>query len=573
MGSGRDKRKKKAGAKPGGGAEKTAAKTEKKAARRAAAATAAADTDLDALLAEFKTLDAADARVGLDADAGAMPARVYAGCCVVPLAGPPTADAVLFHGGERFDVAGRSETMHTFGDVWVWRPAKGGGGAWARARTAGGAAAAPPPRSGHQAVAVVAGGAAHVYIFGGEVTSRDMERFRHFGDLWRLDPAAWAWERLPSKAGPAARSGHRMVAFKGGLFLFGGFHDDGKVGGGGRGGARGERGRRGACARAAAPRRAPPPPPLPPPPQTTKYFNDVWRYSIADLAWAELSPRGSPPPARGGCQPFLCDDTLFIVGGHTASPDGNAAADRVWDDVWALHGLAAPRALAWARVPKAGFAPPPRAAFGLAPHKRRAILWGGVTDAAGRGDRLYSAAHGDAFQFSADARKWFPVLLRGGAAKATGDGAGAAAPAPAAAEAASTPPPPASAALHAAATRIQARYRGHAVRKAVSALRLGTRGATEMIYSPALVGAAAAAAPRPRARSAPALAVVGDTLLLFGGLVEAAHADATLDDVWSLNLKKLDAWACLRPSDVGEGASGDDGEWGTDSDDDRAASE
>ena len=74
-------------------------------------------------------------------------------------------------------------------------------------------------------------------------------------------------------------------------------------------------------------------------------------------------------------------------------------------------------------------------------------------------------------------------------------------------------------------------------------------------------------------RGWPALAVVGDTLLLFGGLVEAAHADATLDDVWSLNLKKLDAWACLRPSDVGEGASGDDGEWGTDSDDDRAASE
>lgn len=296
----------------------------------------------------------------------------------------------------------------------------------------------------------------------------------------------------------------------------------------------------------------------------------MWRYSIADLAWTQLAPQGSGPAPRGGCQLFLCDDTLFVIGGHTASPDGNAAADKVWDDVWALEGLSTPRSASWARVPKAGFAPPPRASFGLASHKRRAILWGGVTDAAGRGDRLYSSAHGDAFQFAADARTWYPVLLRGVKKKQGGGGERAAAPAPAPEAAASAPaaaPRPASAALHAAATRIQARYRGHAVRKAVAALRIGARGATEMIYSPALVGAAAAAAPRPRARSAPALAVVGDTLLLFGGLVEAAHADATLDDVWSLDLKALDAWACARAATVADCAADDDGEWGTDSDD------
>lgn len=532
MGSGRDKRKKKKGAAaPGAGAEKTAAKTAKKADRRAAAATAAADTDLDALINAFKLQDAAADVVGPAETAGAMPPRVYAGVAAVALTAPGGAlrgDAVLFHGGERFDVDGRRETMHTFGDVWLFRPRDGD---WRRVATAGGPAAAPPPRSGHQAVAV--GG--HVYVFGGEVTSRDMEKFRHYNDLWRLDLTSWAWERLPSKAGPAARSGHRCAAHKNRLFLFGGFTDDGK---------------------------------------RVTYHNDVWSYSVADLAWTQLRPAGGGPAPRGGGGVFVLDDCLYVVGGHTAAPDddggGGGGSDKVWDDVWCLKGLASPASSAWTKIPRAGFAPAPRASFGLALHRRRAILWGGVVDAAGRGDKLYSEHYDDIYQFRADAAKWFPVVLRPTAAAARAAAPGdAAAPAPPSLLPSGAPVTPA---LHAAATRIQARYRGHAVRRAVATLRVGGGaggGITELLYSPALIGADAAAAardaPRPRSRAAPALVAVGDALYLFGGLVEVAHADVTLDDVWRLPLKSLAGWECVRANTQGDAADGDDGEWGTDS--------
>lgn len=60
-------------------------------------------------------------------------------------------------------------------------------------------------------------------------------------ELWRLDLGSWEWDQLPLKGSPSARSGHRMVAHKGRIILFGGYYDTGREmrcgeGGGRRGG-------------------------------------------------------------------------------------------------------------------------------------------------------------------------------------------------------------------------------------------------------------------------------------------------------------------------------------------------
>lgn len=55
------------------------------------------------------------------------------------------------------------------------------------------------------------------------------EKFKHYRDLWRLNLEDWSWEHLPGKGGPSARSGHRMLAHKDRIILFGGFHDGGKA--------------------------------------------------------------------------------------------------------------------------------------------------------------------------------------------------------------------------------------------------------------------------------------------------------------------------------------------------------
>ena len=57
--------------------------------------------------------------------------------------------------------------------------------------------------------------------------------------------------------------------------------------------------------------------------------------------------------------------------------------------------------------------------------------------------------------------------------------------------------------------------------QAYKAYKLGGR-VTELLYSPALYGIDLSAQnmPKPRARAAPMMAVVGNTLWLFGGSVE-----------------------------------------------------
>jgi N-acetylneuraminic acid mutarotase len=82
----------------------------------------------------------------------------------------------------------------------------------------------PSPRCAHQAV-IYKG---CMYVWGGEFSSPNQERFMHFRDLWRLDLATNEWDCLPTRGGPSARSGHRMALHKGGrALLFGGFYDTG----------------------------------------------------------------------------------------------------------------------------------------------------------------------------------------------------------------------------------------------------------------------------------------------------------------------------------------------------------
>lgn len=68
---------------------------------------------------------------------------------------------------------------------------------------------APLPRSSHQAVATRTA----LWVWGGEFTSLNQEKFRHYGDMWRLNlpvpggasEDAWRWEQIPSRGGPSPR--------------------------------------------------------------------------------------------------------------------------------------------------------------------------------------------------------------------------------------------------------------------------------------------------------------------------------------------------------------------------------
>jgi N-acetylneuraminic acid mutarotase len=427
---------------------------------------------------------------------------------------------VIFFGGEWMDPV--EDGMYVYADCYIFNAQSC---EWKQIVSPNG----PLPRSSHQSVTT----RGYMYVFGGEFTSRDSTKFRHFGDTWRLDLSTYVWEQIASKGpgtSPSARSGHRMVAYKNVIVLFGGFADTGK---------------------------------------TTRYHADVWLFSFDTLAWEEKKVGGSPPSPRGGCQLALHKDTLFVIGGYSTAKKisnnanrGNARDDDdddekgiVHDDIFALDLIN----WTWEKVKKQGMVPTARSSFGLAVHapKAKAVLFGGVFDQDGGGDKMYSELFNEAYQFNMESRRWFPLSVRPPKAKGKGkDGAESAA----AAESNAGANVPAQEdrvdpATARAATLIQAAFRGYAVRKAYETYRVGGK-ISELLYSPATYGIDwdSKELIRPRARSAPSLFVLKNTLWLWGGMVEIEHADVVLDDMWCLDLNKLDCWHCMKENSTGEEA-------------------
>lgn len=527
MGSGRDKRKKAKGHTPGRGGEKTDRKTEKneeKSTRRLAKKAAGGEDDIDALLAQFKLQDERISELYVEDDCPPPGARVYSS-----LVSYKDKDLILY-GGEYYD--SDKDKTHVYGDVYVYSTDKG---TWSHIHTPGG----PLPRTSHQAAIHKSS----MYVFGGEFTSLNQTKFKHYSDVWRLHLAEWRWEPLPSKGGPSARSGHRMLVYKNYLLLFGGFYDNGKE---------------------------------------TKYYNDVWSFNVDDLTWQCLGPRpGMPAPApRGGCQLALHPDQpiLYVFGGYSVhyfnveqdasrrkSRKGRDEGDDggkgvIHDDVWTLHL----KTLTWEKIKKAGMAPSTRSSFAMVVHKRTAVLFGGIFDREGAGEKVYSALFNDTFKFNMDSKRWFPLVLRPPSIAAASAAASAAANNKASvsvnnnrAEESTNAlvgmSPDILTVLQRAATRIQAHYRGYRTRKAFETYRLGGP-VSELLYSPAAYGIDLSSRDmmRPRARSGAMVTLIKNTMWMFGGMVEISHTDVVLDDVWSLDLHRLDGWSCIKENSAGE---------------------
>ena len=199
QGSGRDKRKKQAKragkeSEAASGAAKTDRKTDKNSAKlERRMERANADDDIDAILASIKLMDAKQNEVVIKEDVPKPTPRCN--CSFTATLTQKPAEIVLY-GGEVVEAGGKTRV---FGDLYRYDAEKN---KWKLVQSPHG----PPPRSAHQAVAH--GG--YLYVFGGEFTSPNQERFHHYRDFWRLDLKENTWESLPNKTGPSARRGFAL---------------------------------------------------------------------------------------------------------------------------------------------------------------------------------------------------------------------------------------------------------------------------------------------------------------------------------------------------------------------------
>ncbi|KAL5146180.1 Kelch domain-containing protein 4 [Glycine soja] len=506
--------------KPGKGKEKTERKTaraEEKKARRETKKLSPED-DIDAILLSIQKEEAKKKDVQVDDNVPAPSPRSNCSLTVNPL----KETELILYGGEFYN----GNKTFVYGDLFRYDVEKL---EWKLVSSPN----SPPPRSAHQAVAWKN----YVYIFGGEFTSPNQERFHHYKDFWMLDLKTNQWEQLNLKGCPSPRSGHRMVLYKHKIILFGGFYDTLRE---------------------------------------VRYYNDLFVFDLDQFKWQEIKPKPAAmwPTARSGFQLFVYQDDIFLYGGYSkevSSDKSNSEKGIVHSDMWSLD----PKSWEWNKVKKSGMPPGPRAGFSMCVHKRRALLFGGVVDIEVEVDVMMSLFLNELYGFQLDTNRWYPLELR--KEKSTKDKLK---------KIEQNCPDDVDKKINpACATREETEESddeensidyiskniasnmsiddGETLTKSEGKPKESSAKLDLQSSLPEVV--------KPCGRINACMAVGRDTLYIYGGMMEIKDQEITLDDLYSLNLSKLDEWKCIIPASESEWVeASDDDEENEDDDEDES---
>ncbi|GAA5977570.1 hypothetical protein JCM11641_006867 [Rhodosporidiobolus odoratus] len=478
------------------------------------------------------------------------------------LTADPVTERMWLFGGEYYD----GQRVDMYADLYRYDPSKN---EWRRFTSP----TQPGPRCAHQVVGTVAGGG-KLWIHGGEYSAPNQNSFYHYRDFWSFDLTTHQWERWETKLRPSARSGHRMAVYKGHIYLFGGFQDTGV---------------------------------------RTTYLQDLWCWSLSDYRWhqIEFGLNERKPPARSGFSFLPSDDGLVLHGGYTKIYEGKRVTGTALKDTWLLKvppvaedGSIDFKKFKWEKRKNPGYPPNPArsgATMTYWANRGMGVLFGGVSDDDRDEETLDSTFYNELFGYAtAGHGRWSSLQLRrkkkaGGGNKKKKKAAAAAALGSSAhgdtqAEGELTkekaernegseeemdedsdddaPKPWEIAKAKADAERAAAAQAARLEREAAAAAEAAAAGG-----SPPETDSPAPAEEGddlddpeltiPGQRYNAMLAVVKNTLYLYGGILEAGNREYTLADFHSVALDKLDRFKCLREDKI------DAGEWhGSDSEND-----
>ncbi|TDH72428.1 uncharacterized protein CCR75_003282 [Bremia lactucae] len=340
------------------------------------------EEDIELILQEFRKKDAERTQVLVEAVPQPSPRANFT------LSALPSGEMLLF-GGEYFD----GDVNECYNDVFKWnleakqqQNADEGQQSLEAVSTEAdvlreatwksiSSPNSPPPRCSHQSAVY----RDHLYVFGGEFATAD--QFHHYRDLWRLNLKTSAWEELEVKGGPSPRSGHRMVVWRNYLVVFGGFYEAARE---------------------------------------TKWFNDLYLFNLAELKWQKVvyALHRQVPAERSGCQLAVhpSKDLVFVYGGYAKVKNvGEKSEGKVYSDLWELNlaPVLKRQSPTWEKLSRKGQAPSPRGGAAVTVHRQRFILFGGVLDEEKRRHTMQSTFYNDLFVYDMDRRRWFEFKLRG----------------------------------------------------------------------------------------------------------------------------------------------------------------
>ncbi|KAK3394718.1 hypothetical protein B0H63DRAFT_407936 [Podospora didyma] len=497
----------------------------------------AEDVDLDAVLEEYKKQQEQFLKITETVAEG--PPRARAASCF--LASPSNSNQLLLFGGEYFN--GALATF--FNDLMVYYIDRD---EWRCVTSPN----APLPRSGH---AWCRGGnqSNSVYLFGGEFSSPKQGTFYHYNDFWRLEPNTREWTRIECKGKtPPARSGHRLTYYKNYIILFGGFQDTANQ---------------------------------------TKYLADLWLYDTQNFVWhcPTLPPAQLKPDARSSFTFLPHDQGAVLYGGYSrvkatvatskqtrgggSQSQRNVLKPMIHQDCFFLRITQPPAeappntppTVRWEKRKKPANAPvPTRAGATMAYHKGRGIMFGGVHDVEESEEGMESEFFNQLLAWNVERNRFFPLALRKPRVQKKGGAGGG------------------------NEHQVRGGRRGRAqaneeeLLAQLAALTAGPPSADDEMdlddKKPAATEEKEQIAKRdmpisaelPHQRFNAQLAVQDDVLYIYGGTFEKGDREFTFDDMYAIDLGKLDGCKEVfnRPVEdwVASDDEDEDGEW-DDSDD------
>ncbi|KAF4318543.1 hypothetical protein JM18_006249 [Phytophthora kernoviae] len=229
----------------------------------------------------------------------------------------------------------------------------------------------------------------------------------------------------------------------------------------------------------------------------TKWFNDLYLFNLAELRWQKVTypPHRQVPAERSGCQLAVhsSKDLVFVYGGYAKVKNvGEKSEGKVYSDLWALNlaPVLKKQSPSWEKLSRKGQAPSPRGGAAVTVHKQRFILFGDDNDLA----QTSEPRAVDQVELLLDEEE-------------------------------------------------ESKEEEKEVEKLIAPVEEG-KDDEEAEEEPT--------APAPCPRINPAVMIRGSTLYVYGGVVEDGDREITLDDCWSLDLKRLDEWTQLLPGTMSQ---------------------
>ncbi|KAJ3260343.1 hypothetical protein HK103_000978 [Boothiomyces macroporosus] len=237
----------------------------------------------------------------------------------------------------------------------------------------------------------------------------------------------------------------------------------------------------------------------------SKYYDDVWIFDTIEFKWSKVDVPEPRPPARSAFQFMPYGDQIILYGGYSkAATKGKKVNGMVHVDAWCLKMSFDLKAIRWERKKKCGgIVPGQRSGCTTVFFKGKGIMFGGVSDIQEDEETIESVVHGDMFQYQIDGNKWYPLTLKS---------------------------------------------KGKKQKKEKKVVHDSDDSDADISEQVEQIEISKPLWPGERFNTM--LVVVKNQLYMYGGILENKNKEITLNDLWTINLERMDEWVEIIKDDV-----------------------